>query len=847
MASPQTDTEPDAAPEGSVHLSIKPLGDVNVSIYADSLSQQRLQALRTMVLPCNWRAEEQDDGYLIGACHAMLHSDGASVDGRIPLAGLVVALRASGLQVVRLSVQGYAPFRASPGDGWYVIRRKSRGKRFADDDTIYFYTSRSINELPAYADIRVGIPWKASRFVTPLAFTLLGPPLLALWLRRRSERKGGRPATVVWMNWVMNGMFLYWISALSISDLTAFTYRLRLESAIATLAVGALVYSIPPLASVLASVFLIHPANKRSDAIAAARRAAVQNATLLVPLGIFLVGGGMFQLDARIAMGSVLAAYAAFKMLTVVAARVTHGNIQLLTQGDLCQKAYQIAGRAGVKLHGFYLTDNRAKREANAFAAGTGVVMVSRGLVENLTRREVDAVLAHETGHLRGKHTLMTAAAFWAYILLVQPLVLTMAVTAKVPQWVLGLPILPVAFIMGTAYLSRGREFNADKRAAELTGDPEGVIAGLARLRILSDSPVDWGGMQGSILSHPSMQARVLAIARHCHLDEIRALAVLHDPDILGAEPAPTQNAAAEVRTGEAAPAAEVAQPIHYELPERSVVFSTFAKEGRALPARWVANAVLVAELLAVAVLMERIDIPWPWGFLASLAGLALATRTFLAVDNVLSCYFLKRIRRKLEREWAGAGRQAMFVGVLPGWRVMLPDGFPIWDVGFLSFSPDYLTYEGEQTRFSVPREAVTGVAVQKGPLAWDPEYVLTVAWQGGAFSLTRPDRGTTSRRQARRLEAQLRSWWHGEPLREASCNAVNRLPAPALPQLSGEILRGWKAVRVLALRAAMLFFGTIILVQALQMKHYGVMLSMAPICLMLAVCPIFFRKAPAA
>ena len=831
MASAQTDTEADRAPEGTISLSIKPLGDVQVSIWADSLEEERLQSLRAMLFPCDWRLDRQDDGYLSGTCRKLLHSDGASVDGRIPVLGLVVGLRASRLQLVKLSVEGYAPFRGSPGNGWYTGPSMRRRKTATVSHTTYYFTSRTNLELPTDAEVRIGTPFRPLHFVTPLAFTLLAPAMLALWLRRRSERKGGRPAIVVWMNWVLNGMFLYWISALSLTDVTGFTYRLGLESPLATVAIGALVFAIPPIAAVAACIFLIHPVNERREAAGMAARAALQNAVFLAPLGMFIVGSSMFQVDSRVAMGSILAAYMAFKLLAVAAARMTHGNIQLLTQGDLVQRALQIAGRAGVKLQGFYLTENRSRREANAFAAGTGVVMVSRGLVENLTRREVDGILAHETGHLRGKHTLMTAGAFWLYIIVVQPLVISLAMTAKVPAWVLGLPLLPLIYIMGTALLSRGREFNADKRAAELTGDPEGIIAGLARLRRLTDSPVDWGGMQGSILSHPSMRARVLAIARQFHMDESRALAVLDNPDILSAEDT----------TG---------QPVHYELPEHSVLFSTFAKEGRALPTRWAMNAVLIAELLSLGVVLERLPIPWGWSAVAFVAGVVLTVRTFLAVNAVLSCQFMRRIRRRLEREWRYRDRQAMFVGVLPGWQVLLPEGFPIWDVGFLSFSPDFLSYQGEQTRFSVARESVTGISVQKGPLSWDPEYVVTLVWQGGSLGLTRPDRGTTSRRQARRLEAQLHSWWHGEPLRDPSPVAANRFPAPALPQLNVHPLRGWKALRVLAVRAAMLCFGAIILESAIGVRPphqmiLAVMPLLAPLCFLLAVCPLFFRKAP--
>jgi heat shock protein HtpX len=49
------------------------------------------------------------------------------------------------------------------------------------------------------------------------------------------------------------------------------------------------------------------------------------------------------------------------------------------------------------------------------------------------------------------------------------------------------------------AQVSQRHEFDADLQAARITGDPEAVIAALARLSRIKNSPLDWGGIQGSI------------------------------------------------------------------------------------------------------------------------------------------------------------------------------------------------------------------------------------------------------------------------------------------------------------------------------------------------------------
>src|SRR5262249_35567102 len=159
--------------------------------------------------------------------------------------------------------------------------------------------------------------------------------------------------------------------------------------------------------------------------------------------------------------------------------------------------ASEIAARAGVTLGAVYVLGNPHPEEANAFATGGKVIAVTRGLVECLSRRELRAVIAHEIGHLRGKHVGVRSTAFWAYILVPQPIMWNALPKLHAPGWILSLPLLPVAYVFATALLSRRHEYSADARAAELTDDPEGMIAALARLRMLTRTPVHWGGIQG--------------------------------------------------------------------------------------------------------------------------------------------------------------------------------------------------------------------------------------------------------------------------------------------------------------------------------------------------------------
>src|SRR6185369_4667933 len=214
--------------------------------------------------------------------------------------------------------------------------------------------------------------------------------------------------------------------------------------------------------------------------------------------------------DWKMGVLALPVAYVIYRLLSWYVGRWLTQGLEILTRGELMEAASALAARAGVTLASVYVLGNRNPLEANAFAAGGRMMGVTRGLVEHLTRRELIEVIGHEVGHLRGKHIGMSMVAFWGYMILMQPLAILLTTYAHVPALVLSLPILPLGYVFATSELSRRNEFNADARAVEITGDPEAMIAALARLRKLTRTPVAWGGMQGSLLSHPCMRDRVL-------------------------------------------------------------------------------------------------------------------------------------------------------------------------------------------------------------------------------------------------------------------------------------------------------------------------------------------------
>jgi heat shock protein HtpX len=133
----------------------------------------------------------------------------------------------------------------------------------------------------------------------------------------------------------------------------------------------------------------------------------------------------------------------------------------------------------------------------NAFAMGRpeeSAVCISDGLLRLLSLRELTGVLAHEIAHiahrdlwLMGLADAMSRAvslASWlGQMLLLINLPLLVAGAATIP-WImpLALAFSPTIMALLQLALSRQREYDADRAAAELTGDPAGLASALAKL-----------------------------------------------------------------------------------------------------------------------------------------------------------------------------------------------------------------------------------------------------------------------------------------------------------------------------------------------------------------------------
>ena len=138
--------------------------------------------------------------------------------------------------------------------------------------------------------------------------------------------------------------------------------------------------------------------------------------------------------------------------------------------------------------------------EPNAFATGafknSALVAVSTGLLESMTRDEVEAVLGHEVGHIaNGDMVTLTLIqgvvnTFVVFLSRVVGYIVDRAVFRTErgvgPGYMITVIVCQIVFGIAAsiivAWFSRQREFRADAAAASLMGTPRPMIGALRRL-----------------------------------------------------------------------------------------------------------------------------------------------------------------------------------------------------------------------------------------------------------------------------------------------------------------------------------------------------------------------------
>ncbi len=235
-----------------------------------------------------------------------------------------------------------------------------------------------------------------------------------------------------------------------------------------------------------------------------------------------------------------------------------------------------LAARAGLPMPKTFLIDNP---QPNAFATGrnpqNAAVAATTGLLERLSREEVAAVMAHELAHVQNRDTLtMTVTATlagavsmlgnFAYFLggnrdNNNPLGFVGVLAAII--------VAPLAAGLVQMAISRTREYSADRRGAEICGNPMWLASALAKIasgaarienpdaernpataHLFIINPLSGARMDNLFSTHPATENRIRA------LQQMSADGFGDDVPAGGGAAAPRQSGPWE-RAGRSAPA----------------------------------------------------------------------------------------------------------------------------------------------------------------------------------------------------------------------------------------------------------------------------------------------------
>lgn len=195
----------------------------------------------------------------------------------------------------------------------------------------------------------------------------------------------------------------------------------------------------------------------------------------------------------------------------------------------------RVAVQAGLPRPDIYVIENDTP---NAFATGRspehGKVAFTTGIMHLLDEQELEGVAAHELAHIHNRDMLVMTVA--------STLAAAIGFAVRMAMWggIFGgrdarqaLPVLillavtaPIAAMLVQTAISRTREFRADKRAAEFTGNPRALASALKKLdrgnkatpmeggnpahaSLFIANPFSGGKLAKLFSTHPPMDERV--------------------------------------------------------------------------------------------------------------------------------------------------------------------------------------------------------------------------------------------------------------------------------------------------------------------------------------------------
>ena len=189
-----------------------------------------------------------------------------------------------------------------------------------------------------------------------------------------------------------------------------------------------------------------------------------------------------------------------------------------LADVNLRNRLHQLAAQDNIKYKDIVIwqTESVANAAVAGIAPWSRQIFLTNALLKHFSDDEIEAVVAHEFGHIRYKHILtylmfliayfLSYAIYYTYI--GQPLESILSTSSLLPA--IGLVFfISLYFVIIFRALSRRFEHQADLYAATLTGKPEVLQLALARLAYLNYIPRSIQRLFEIFQTHPSIDRRI--------------------------------------------------------------------------------------------------------------------------------------------------------------------------------------------------------------------------------------------------------------------------------------------------------------------------------------------------
>lgn len=203
----------------------------------------------------------------------------------------------------------------------------------------------------------------------------------------------------------------------------------------------------------------------------------------------FLIGGrGGMMIAFLVAAGMNFFSY--WNSDTMVLRAYRAQQVDERTAPEFYLLVRDLVAKAGLPMPKVYVFDNP---QPNAFATGrnpqNAAVAASTGLLQRLTPEEVAAVMAHELAHIENRDTLtmtITATLAGAISMLSNFAFLFSGRDNRNPLGFIGvilaMIVAPLAAMLVQMAISRTREYAADRRGAEICGQPRWLASALQKI-----------------------------------------------------------------------------------------------------------------------------------------------------------------------------------------------------------------------------------------------------------------------------------------------------------------------------------------------------------------------------